>query len=318
MVKGEHKSMISVVVPVYNMEKFLARCIDSLLAQTLTDFEILLIDDGSTDKSAEICKKYAEKDSRIQYIYKQNGGLSDARNTAVKIAKGEYITFIDSDDYVHNTYLDYLFTLCENHNADIASCIHFETSEDACIYNVSEEKVLSMSGKEACKRMVTDLAPVLTAACGKLYKTSIVKKYEFPYGRLHEDVATTYKYYLDAEKVIYSYKELYAYYQHPNSIMHKVSDKKIEDELWAMSDRALGFEKVGEKKLSNMSWEFMSGFLARHIINQEGNRKIQRKYGALYIEHASRTKAKIKIWLLNYIPYFSKFYENARKNGNCD
>lgn len=306
MVKGEPKRMISVVVPVYNMEKFLGRCLDSLIAQTMKDFEVLLIDDGSTDSSAEICKKYAELDRRIKYVYKQNGGLSDARNTAVKIAKGEYITFIDSDDYVHETYLEYLLSLCQKYNADIASCIHFETSEDACKYNTSEDKVLHMSGKEACKRMITDLAPVLTAACGKMYKTPIVKRYEFPYGRLHEDVATTYKYYLDAENVIYSYKELYAYYQHPNSIMHKVSDKKVEDELWAMSDRALGFAEREEKELANMSWEFMSKYLVRHIIDRSGNKQIHLKYGRLYIKHASRIKTKIKIWLFMYVPYFSK------------
>lgn len=298
--------MISVVVPVYNMEKFLARCLDSLLVQTLIDFEILLIDDGSTDNSAEICKKYAEKDSRIQYIYKQNGGLSDARNAAVKIAKGEYITFIDSDDYVHHTYLEYLLTLCEKYDADIASCIHFETSEDACVYNVSEEKVLSMSGKEACKRMVTDLAPVLTAACGKLYRTSIVKKYEFPYGRLHEDVATTYKFYLDAEKVVYSYKELYAYYQHPNSIMHRVSDKKVEDELWALSDRAQTVQKCGENQLANLCWEFMIKFLKRDVLEKRGTAQIWKKYGRICLNNKLHLKTKLKVLLLIYTPSIAR------------
>lgn len=301
MVKGEPQRMISVVVPVYNMEKFLGRCLDSLIAQTIKDFEVLLIDDGSTDSSAEICKKYAKSDQKIKYVYKQNGGLSDARNTAIKIAKGEYITFIDSDDYVHETYLEYLLSLCQKYNADIASCIHFETSEDACTYNTSEDKVLHMSGKEACKRMVTDLAPVLTAACGKMYKTSIVKRYEFPYGRLHEDVATTYKYYLDAENVIYSYKELYAYYQHPNSIMHKVSDKKVEDELWAMSDRALGFSKCEEKELANLSWEFMFKFLKRDVLKGNGNKNIWKQYGKLYLRNTSGVKCFLKGFYISYL-----------------
>lgn len=298
--------MISVVVPVYNMEKFLARCLDSLLAQTIRDFEILLVDDGSTDKSAEICHKYEKLDERIKYIYKQNGGLSDARNVAIKIAKGEYITFIDSDDYVHSTYLEYLLTLCEKHDADIASCIHFETSEDACVYNITDEKVLCMSGKEACKRMVTDLASILTAACGKLYKTAIVKKYEFPYGRFHEDVATTYKYYLDAEKVVYSNKELYAYYQHSNSIMHKVSDKKVEDELWAMSDRALGFAEHDEKELANMSWEFMISFLKRNVKEKRGNSDIWKKYGKICMKNKLAPKSRVKVFLLSYVPAIAR------------
>mgnify|MGYP003290653380 CR=1 FL=1 len=304
--------MISVVVPVYNMEKFLERCLESLISQTISDFEILLIDDGSTDKSAEICRKYVKTDERIRYIYKENGGLSDARNAAIEVAKGEYITFVDSDDYVHSTYLEYLLSLIEKYDADIASCIHFPTSEDAVLFDLSEENVFCMNGKEACKRMVTDLAPVLTAACGKLYKTAIVKKHEFPYGRLHEDVATTYKYYLEAECVVYGYRELYAYYQHPNSIMHRISDKKVEDELWAMSDRALNLQQRGEEKLASLSWEFMFKFLKRDVVNKLGNSKIWKKYGNKYISNNSRIKKKIKGYLLISCPGLIRDYFKQR------
>ena len=164
--------MISVIVPVYNMEKYLARCVDSLLSQTMKDFEILLIDDGSTDGSASICKEYAARDNRIRYIKKKNGGLSDARNVALEHAKGEFVTFIDSDDFVHGTYLEYLLSLILENNADISSCIHFETSLDKFSEDLGNSDTFCMSGYEACERMLKDLAPVLTAACGKLYRTS--------------------------------------------------------------------------------------------------------------------------------------------------
>lgn len=309
--------MISVVVPVYNVEKYLSRCIESIINQTYRDVEILLIDDGSTDSSAKICKDYAIKDKRIVYMYKNNGGLSDARNVAIKFAKGDYITFVDSDDYIHSTYLSYLLSLIEKYNADIASCIHFETSEESFSANMicEEKEDFCISGKEACKRMLTDLAPVLTAACGKLYKTEIIKKHEFPYGKLHEDIATTYKYYLEAHNVAYGCATLYAYYQHPDSIMHKVSSKKVEDELWAMSDRALYFRKKGEEELADLSWEFMVKFLKKDIVNESGDSKIWKRYGEMYILNVSGIKPKVKGYLLTYFPKQIRYYFKKRKSS---
>ena len=308
--------MISVIVPVYNMEKYLARCIESLLCQTMKDFEILLIDDGSTDGSASICKEYAAQDNRIRYIKKKNGGLSDARNVALEHVKGEFVTFIDSDDFVHSTYLEYLLSLILENDADISSCIHFETSLDVIGEDLGEETIFCMSGHEACERMLKDLAPVLTAACGKLYRTEIVKKYKFPYGRLHEDVATTFKYYLDSTKVVYSYKKLYAYYQHPNSIMHTISNKKIDDELWAMSERALYLRELGEKKLETLAWDFMTTFLRGDVMNKIGNAKLWRKYGSLYIKNTPRLRAKAKIGLITYLPCIGRAYFKKKRKRN--
>lgn len=305
--------MISIIVPVYNMENYLARCIDSLLCQSVQDFEILLIDDGSTDKSSVICKEYAERDNRIRYIKKNNGGLSDTRNVAIELSKGEFVTFVDSDDFVHNTYLEYLLALIRENSADISSCIHFETFNDVFNADMGENRSICMSGHEACERMMKDLAPVLTAACGKLYRTEIVRKYKFPYGRLHEDVATTFKYYLDSNKVVYGYKKLYAYFQHPNSIMHTISNKKVEDELWAMSERALCLKKLQEPELEEIAWEFMSIFLKKDVMEKIGETKTWKKYGRLYIKNSSRLKAKFKIGLLTYFPMLGRYYFKKKK-----
>lgn len=294
------------------MEKFLSRCLDSLISQTFKDFEILLIDDGSTDSSADICKEYVRKDHRIIYFYKKNGGLSDARNFGTNIAKGEYITFVDSDDYVHCTYLEYLLSLLEKYDADIACCCHFETSQNVCKFDLEEQNVICIEGKEACRRMLNDLAPILTAACGKLYKKEIVSEYEFPYGKLHEDVATTYKYYLDAKHVVYGAKRLYAYFQHSGSIMHKINEKKIEDELWAMSTRALGLQQCGEKQLAALAWEFMAKFLKKDIVNEIGASKIWMKYGKMYIQNVSGIRSKIKGYLMVYFPEFIRYYTKKK------
>lgn len=305
--------MISVIVPVFNMEKYLARCIDSLVSQSIKDIEILLIDDGSTDSSADICKKYAEDDKRIKYIYKENGGLSDARNKAIDIVKGEFITFVDADDYVHKTYLEYLFSLINNYSADIATCIHFETCLDSFEEVKGSDNVICMSGYEACERMLVDFGATLTAACGKLYKSEIVKQYKFPYGKLHEDVATTYKYYLNSSKVVYGYKELYAYYQRPDSIIHTISSRKVEDELWAMSERAISLQKLGEEKLSKLSWGHVAWYLKRDVKEQLGSPQIWKKYGKIYIENSSDIKEKLKIYLFTSYPRLGRKYLNCRR-----
>ena len=122
------KPLISVIVPVYNAEKYLSKCLDSILAQTYTNLEIILVDDGSTDNSSKICEKYARKDNRIKVIHKQNGGVSSARNTALAIVTGEYIGFVDSDDYVDHDMYDYLLSLIILNKADISRCSIYEIS----------------------------------------------------------------------------------------------------------------------------------------------------------------------------------------------
>lgn len=305
--------MITVVVPIYNMECYLKRCLDSLKHQTIKDIEVLLIDDGSTDKSAEICSEYVKKDDRFKYFYKINGGLSDARNVGTVLASGEYITYVDSDDYVHSTYLEYLLSLLKKYDADVACCGHTETSLDGVNFNLDEDRVLCMSGYEACERVLTDLAYTMTSAWANLYKTEIVKNYRFPYNRLHEDIPTTFKFYLTSRRVVYGYRELYAYYQRPNSIMHVISDRKVEDELWGISDRAIYLQKIGESELACKAWDFMLWYLKRNVLDQIGDLEITKKYGRLYIRNTKNLKKKLKIFLFTQFPQFGVIYLNKRK-----
>ena len=116
------KPLISIIVPVYNVEKYLNRCIESIVAQTYTNLEIILVNDGSPDNSAQICESWREKDNRITILHKENGGLSDARNKGLEVANGEYVSFIDSDDFVHSLYIEALYTMCKNTNTKIAVC----------------------------------------------------------------------------------------------------------------------------------------------------------------------------------------------------
>ena len=146
--------IISVIVPVYKVEPYLARCVDSILAQTYTDFELILVDDCSPDNCGAMCDAYAEQDKRIRVIHKKNGGLSDARNVGIEFAKGDYITFIDSDDLVHPQTFELLMQSLKKSEAEISMC-GFQRFTDAipCSHISAEDSWRVISGREACKEM---------------------------------------------------------------------------------------------------------------------------------------------------------------------
>lgn len=220
--------MISVVVPVYKVEKYLDKCVQSILAQTYKDFELILVDDGSPDSCPGMCDEYAKKDKRIRVIHKENGGLSDARNHGIDVAKGNYITFIDSDDYVSMDYLEVLVGLHNKYNADI--CVGgistFYEDEAPTCYGDIKEKVFT--GIEALKNMLyQDMLD--TSACAMLLPTEVAREHPFPVGKYHEDELTTYKYYSSVNNVAVTTKTLYFYLQRRGSIMHVFGQASIDE-----------------------------------------------------------------------------------------
>ena len=247
---------ISVIIPVYKVEQYLHRCINSVINQTYKNLEIILVDDGSPDNSGEICEELAQKDSRIKVYHKDNGGLSDARNYGTGKSNGDYITFIDSDDYIAPNYLEYLYNLLRKNNADISCCCMQVTEDDTTEFSVNHsipaEQLLT--GCEACVGLLGELYMVLVTACGKLYKSDIVKKYPFPVGKKHEDEATTCKYYYESEKVVIGNQCLYAYYQNGSSITHTKGSKLNLDAIWALEHRANFFEENNEIILAQYAW----------------------------------------------------------------
>jgi len=210
------QDLISVIVPVYNVEQYLERCINSILKQTYSNLEIILVDDGATDSSGDMCDVFAKKDERVKVIHKSNGGLSDARNEGMKIATGEYVAFIDSDDYVDTHYIEKLYKMCVNNQADIAVCGLCRTSEDNLVGSLSED-VVRYTNKQAMEQMLYQKKFNMTA-CAKLYKKFLLEDILFPTGKLYEDVNTTYKFVNKAENVVYTDDKLYFYYINPNSI----------------------------------------------------------------------------------------------------
>jgi len=219
--------LISIIVPVFNVENYIKRCIESLINQTYTNIEIILVDDGSTDKSKDICDEYSKKDKRIIVIHKKNGGLSDARNIGIEASKGNYISFVDSDDYVTNNYVEFLYTLIIDSNSDIAMGKHYIVYDKRIINTGSGNKLL-LSPKEALEKILySDDLDV--SAWAKLYKKSLFENIKFPVGRLYEDSATTYKLIDSSKKITFYSVPIYYYIIRKNSITnYKFDNKKFD------------------------------------------------------------------------------------------
>lgn len=238
----DEECLITIVIPVYKVEKFLCRCIDSILNQTYSKLEIILVDDGSPDKSGEICDRYANRDERIKVIHKKNGGLSDARNAGTKIATGKYITYIDSDDYVSNDYIETLYSTLKKYDADICVCDLIMTDVENISLHKEKSIEIEFDYISAIERMLYQTL-FDTNACGKLYPTYIMKNILYPKGKLYEDLFTTYRVFGAVKKVVYINQKKYYYWQNPDSIMHNVFNKRMFDEIEAVDEIVKYVEK---------------------------------------------------------------------------
>lgn len=230
--------MISVIVPVYNVEPYLRQCIDSILAQTYRDFELILVDDGSPDNCGAICDEYARRDSRIRVIHQENGGLSAARNAGIDIATGEYISFVDSDDVILDTYLEMLLNVALTQQADISVCgmMTFADGTTPNLVSCQDVSVDAMSGRDACMSIYRMDGRVPVMAWGKLYRTGLFEGIRYPAGRIHEDDATTPQVLYNADRVAITTAQLYLYRQRAGSIMDRSFSAKRFDSVLSFDD----------------------------------------------------------------------------------
>lgn len=262
--------LVSVIVPVYNVEKYLSRCIDSIINQTYKNLEIILVDDGSPDRCGDICDQYAIKDSRIKVIHKKNGGLSDARNAGINLAKGDYITFIDSDDWIHPKYIETLYDLVKKHNADISVCNFIRTTSEDHNDEISLIDVIAFNKYEALEQFTDKYYVQMVIACGKLYKKDLFHNVRFPVGRIHEDEFTTYKLIYNANKIVFTTTPLYYYWQREDSIMGSGFNINHRlDALDAFIERAEFFKKIGLENESSKTYK--SSFLVLMTIIRKFN-----------------------------------------------
>lgn len=253
--------LISIIIPIYKVEPYLRRCLDSIVNQTYTNLEIILVDDGSPDACPQICDEYAAKDKRIVVIHKQNGGLSDARNAGLDICKGEYISFVDSDDWVDEKYIEELIKITIKENADIAIVENIRTTQ--IIPKQSPEHLIkTYANHEALIHLFTQEHLAFTVSWGKLYKRDLFTALRFPIGKYHEDEFTTYLLFYNSSKIAYTSEPLYYYYQRTDSI---VSTRHPWDVLEYLEQRYIFFKEKNESEflpylLPPLCWQLLCAY----------------------------------------------------------
>lgn len=233
--------LISVIVPVYNVKNFLNRCVDSILKQTYSNIEIVLVDDGSNDGSEVICDQLAHNYDNVRVIHKPNGGLSSARNAGIAVAKGKYIGFVDSDDFIDLDMYKCLYDNIIKTKSDISICKPYKFSkEDEIVESKEVERIKTYENIEILRHMYDDYF-TMVVAWNKLYKKELFDEIRYPEGKIIEDSAIIHYLLYNSSKIVISNKEMYFYYQRDESIMHK-SNLKLLDELDALYDRIKFFE----------------------------------------------------------------------------
>lgn len=223
----KEKNLVSIIVPIFKVEKYLKRCIDSILNQTYRNIEIILIDDGSPDNCGKIADEYALKDKRIKVIHQKNMGLSEARNRGIEISKGEYIGFVDSDDYIEPTMFQDLYNAIIDNDADISICNFYVISNKRKVAK-NNFKRRNFNKIEALKGVLLD-KDIQSYAWNKLYKRELFENIKYPIGKKYEDIGTTFYLFEKSNKIAYIEKPEYNYLNREDSIVFNYNEQTIMD-----------------------------------------------------------------------------------------
>ena len=296
---------ISIVVPVYNVENCLSYCVESLRQQTYKNIEIILVDDGSTDSSGEICDQYAREDDRIKVLHIENGGLSNARNTGVKESSTDWIVFIDSDDYYDHRAIEYLVELRDKYRVDLVATpvIEVRNYTNSDFLGDFREKYSGKLDRQTALKQMFYGNYVGTHSGGKLYKKEILLRFPYPNGMLYEDLSLAYEHIASCENIAVSALNLYKYYRRPGSIVNS-----------KYSDRLLDFYKAMEWNRSYIERDYSGDKDMRRALN------VRYVFNGLHIVHAmlsSDMYAEVNKIRKEYIQYFKDVVPNSnvtRKN----
>ena len=265
---------ISIIVPIYNSEKYIHQCVDSIRSQSFTDFECILVDDGSTDESGLICDQYKKIDSRIKVIHKANGGQSSARNKGMDIATGEYVGFVDSDDWLHPQFYEILYNVAVTNKSDIVNCKFKivkddKDEEEQTTYNI--DKIIAGSKTYDTKYLLENFYDVLynrmidASVCNKLYKKSIFEQLRFEEGMIYEDDIIQQPSIENADRVTLIEQKLYYYRNTPNSTIRSPLSEKNFKCLLYLEDRGVNFP-YNDKQKSKFLMTYCKTYIAFSII----------------------------------------------------
>ena len=281
---SQEKALIWIIIPVYKVEKYLEKCIQSVINQTYENLQIILVDDGSPDNCGKICDEYAKKDHRIEVIHKSNGGLSDARNKGLEIAKGEYIGFVDSDDYIEADMYEVLYNLLKQYNADVSICNFYTVSQGKISIKNADNGINEYNRIEILKEILLD-KNIQSYAWNKLYKKELFDEIKYPIGKKYEDIGTTFYLLEKCNKVVVTGKSEYYYINRQDSIVNNVTETTITDYIELIMQR---YDYIEEniKELSSYNKDYLKRILKTaekdiKSLNEVGD-YTKKKYEELY------------------------------------
>lgn len=305
------KELISIIVPIYNVENYLDKCIRSILEQTYSKIEIILVNDGSTDNSYLICEKYSKIDSRIVFIQKKNGGLSDARNVGIEKCNGKYIAFVDSDDYIEPEYIEKLYNILKENDADISICsfnivdlngkkIHEEI--------LKETNQICVSGKNILTNVLTPYGYKYVVSWNKLYKSEIFFENKFDKGKLYEDEFISFRIFYDIDKVALIKDTLYNYVQREGSIkLSNITKEKIEMQREMHITRIKFYEEKKNIQLHKKAQQMYCNWIIscyvdnKKILSDRQKQILQNDMRKFAIRIGIQSKSQFSVFLQNIL-----------------
>lgn len=310
--------LISVIVPIYKVEEYLPKCLDSIICQTYKNLEIILVNDGSPDNCPYICDEYAKRDSRIKVIHQKNAGLSAARNSGLDIATGNYVAFVDSDDFIHEKMYEIMMHSLIKENADIAVCGYLSKSEPIKEedWKIGNADVFCNTGLQAMENLYAGKDPVgyfAWSACNKLYSRTIFDNIRYPVGKICEDSFIIHYIFEQAENVVYINERLYFYSVRDSSIMHTEVNANWRDEIEALEERIHYFKEKGYKELNLKATEhclnvMMQRYVSISKVPELSSIKMEvfNKFKEIYEELIDKTnlqmKTVVKCMIFNFNP----------------
>lgn len=300
------ETLLSVIIPVYNVEEYLVKCVDSILNQTYRKLEVILVNDGSRDSSGSICDDFARKDSRVRVIHKENGGLSSARNAGMDAAAGEYISFIDSDDWIEPDSYERLLGLMERYQVKLVCGGNWDVN------GATGEKTLGICPKEEALVTAEEFVGRMflwdgcdSSVCDKIFHRSLLENFRFPEGQVSEDVAITYKIVLGAERAVLSSYPFYNYYHRVGSISRAV---EITDKFFHFSrhtESILSDIREHHPAIEPQARYLRVRALAHILLNlEQAEETVRRQFDAEY--RYARKELKKHIGFIVKSSYFSK------------
>ncbi len=319
--------LVSVIVPLYNVEHYIRKCVMSVLDQTYKNFELLLIDDGSTDKSGQYCDEFGALDPRVKVMHKKNGGQSEARNMGLDYADGRFIFFLDSDDWIEPEALAVLMDQMDREDADMICCSYRLTDENGEVLESVVQEAKTYSMEEAVKAYVSGTA-IHSVVWGKLYKKELFDSIRFPASRVHEDDFISYQLVYASRKITTVSDVLYNYFQRQNSIMHEAFSAKRLIKIDAARDLYHKILEHGEKEVQHIAYiRYIEALQSMYVCSMKYLDQSQLKSLDPYKDEIYRECKKAyhflgkeeiprrELFLISYCPLYYQMYRLIRRLG---